>query len=203
MAALSTTSRAHSASDYPSVEAWVQSVAATTHPDDIVWCDGSEAENQRLIDQMLSDGTLSQLNPAVHQNSYLHRSHPSDVARTEHLTFICSEQAEDAGPNNNWMSPDQAREQVGPLFDGAMRGRTMYVIPYIMGPADSPYSRVGVELTDSPYVVANMRIMTRMGRVAMDRLRAGETEWVPGLHSLGDLSPDRRFILHLDRKSVV
>lgn len=203
MAALSTTSRSHPASDHPSVEAWVHRVAATTHPDDVVWCDGSEAENQQLIDRMLSDGTLSQLNPAAHQNSYLHRSNPTDVARTEHLTFICSEHAEDAGPTNNWMAPQQAREQVWPLFDNSMRGRTMYVVPYIMGPVNSPYSRVGVEITDSPYVVSNMRIMTRMGQAALDRLRLDDAEWVPGVHSLGDLSPDRRFILHFPETRTI
>jgi phosphoenolpyruvate carboxykinase (GTP) len=162
----------------------------------VVWCDGSEQENERLIQQMLSVGTLIELNQQAHPNCYLHRSDPSDVARTEHLTFICSERKEDAGPTNNWMSPAEARERVWPLFEGAMRDRTMYVIPYLMGPADSPYSKVGIQVTDSPYVVANMRIMTRMGKVAMDRIEQTGAEWVPGIHSIGDLSPDRRFILH-------
>ena len=179
-----------------SVEQWVEEVAGTTRPDTIVWCDGSDEENERLIEQMLADGTLVRLNETVHPNSYLHRSHPQDVARTEHLTFICTEKREDAGPTNNWMSPSEARERVWPLFNGCMRGRTMYVVPYIMGPVSSPYSRVGIELTDSPYVVVSMRIMTRMGRVALDRLKNGDEEWVPGIHSLGDLSPERRFILH-------
>jgi len=162
----------------------------------VVWCDGSESENERLIRQMVDDETLIELNQDAHPGCYLHRSNPTDVARTEHLTYICSEREEEAGPTNNWMSPSDARERVWPLFDGAMRGRTMYVVPYLMGPESSPYSKVGIELTDSPYVVANMRIMTRMGQVALDRLKDESTEWVPGLHSVGDLSPDRRFIMH-------
>ena len=180
----------------PSVEEWVDEVSRTTHPDRIVWCDGSEAENDRLIQLMVGDGTLVRLNDSAWPNCFLHRSNPQDVARTEHLTFICSQDAEDAGPTNNWMSPVEARERIWPLFNNSMRGRTMYVVAYIMGPVDSPYAKVGVEITDSPYVVANMRIMTRMGQVALDRLKAGTADWVPGLHSLGDLSPARRFIAH-------
>ncbi|MBM2810117.1 MAG: Phosphoenolpyruvate carboxykinase [Chloroflexi bacterium] len=179
-----------------SVEQWVDDVSRTTRPDRVVWCDGSEAENESLISQMLEDGTLLPLNQSAHPGCYLHRSNPTDVARTEHLTFICSENPEDAGPTNNWMSPSEARERVWPLFEGAMLGRTMYVVPYIMGPVESPYSKVGVEITDSPYVVANMRIMTRMGQVALDRLKNDGADWVPGIHSIGDLSPDRRFIMH-------
>lgn len=179
-----------------SAEKWVEDVAQTTRPQRVVWCDGSDEENEGLVARMLADKTLLRLNEQAHPGSYLHRSHPSDVARTEHLTYICSEGPEDAGPTNNWMSPADARERVWPLFEGAMRGRTMYVVPYLMGLADSPYSKVGIELTDSPYVVANMRIMTRMGQVALDSLKDDATDWVPGIHSLGDLSPDRRFILH-------
>jgi phosphoenolpyruvate carboxykinase (GTP) len=186
-----------------SVEQWVDEVARTTRPDSVVWCDGSEAENERLIGQMVDDGTLIRLNPSALPNCYLHRSSPQDVARTEHLTFICSERPEDAGPTNNWMSPAEARERVWPLFNGSMRGRTMYVVPYIMGPISSPYAKVGVEVTDSPYVVANMRLMTRMGKVALDRLHAGTTDWVPGLHSLADLSPERRFILHFPETRTI
>ena len=179
-----------------SVEQWVEEVARTTRPKKIVWCDGSEAENQRLVEQMLADGTLLRLNEQAHPGCYLHRSNPSDVARTEHLTFISTERPEDVGPTNNWMSRDDTQERVWPLFDGAMTDRTMYVVPYLMGPPDSPYSKIGVELTDSPYVVANMRIMTRMGTVALERLKRDGDDWVPGIHSIGDLSPDRRFILH-------
>ena len=177
-------------------------VARTTTPDRVVWCDGSEAENQRLVDGMLADGTLIALNPERAPGSTLHRSHPSDVARTEHLTFIASRRSGDAGPTNNWMSPEEARNKVGPLFQGAMKGRTMYVVPYVMGPVGSPFSKVGIEVTDSPYVVANMRIMTRMGSRALDQLAGGD-EFVPGLHSTGDLSPDRRFIVHYPEERLI
>jgi phosphoenolpyruvate carboxykinase (GTP) len=186
-----------------SVEEWVDSVARTTRPDQVVWCDGSDAENDQLIDLMVSDGTLHRLNQDLLPDCFLHRSHPQDVARTEHLTFICSDDPEDAGPTNNWMSPRDARERIWPLFDKSMVGRTMYVVPYLMGPPASPYAKVGVEVTDSPYVVANMRIMTRMGQVALDRITAGSTDWVPGLHSLGDLSPDRRFIAHFPEERTI
>ena len=184
------------------VEQWVQEVAAHTTPDRIMWCDGSEGENQRLIDEMLASGTLHALNQAKYPNSYLHRSDPSDVARTEHLTFVSTEKQADAGPNNNWMAPADAKAKVGPLFKGAMKGRTLYVVPYIMGPVASPYSQVGVEITDSPYVVANMRIMTRMGQVALDRLGSSDN-YVRGLHSLGDLSPERRFVLHFPQERLI
>jgi phosphoenolpyruvate carboxykinase (GTP) len=180
----------------------VDQVARTTRPERVVWCDGSEAENTRLVDGMLSDGTLIALNPQRAPGCTLHRSHPSDVARTEHLTFISSRRSEDAGPTNNWMSPDEARAKVGPLFDGVMKGRTMYVVPYVMGPLGSPFSKVGIEVTDSPYVVANMRIMTRMGRRALDQLGTSD-DFVPGLHSTGDLSPDRRFIVHYPEERLI
>src|SRR5215475_3525578 len=185
------------------VEQWVNDAAKMTRPQKVVWCDGSEAEYDGLIERMLDDGTLIRLNQEAYPGCYLHRSHPSDVARTEHLTYICSQERDDAGPTNNWMPPQEARGNVGKLFDGSMQGRTMYVVPYIMGPVESPYSKVGVEITDSPYVAANMRIMTRMGRVALDRINEGATDWVPGLHSLGDLSPDRRFIAHFPEKRTI
>src|SRR5438105_10939521 len=171
------------------VEAWVQEVERFTRPKNVLWCDGSDAENERLIQQMLDDDTLIRLNQEALPGCYLHRSNPSDVARTEHLTFICSERPDGAGPTNNWMSPDDANERVWPLFDGCMTDRTMYVVPYLMGPPGSPYSKVGIEITDSPYVVANMRIMTRMGNVALERLKTDGDDWVPGVHSIGDLSP--------------
>ena len=177
-------------------------VARTTRPDRVVWCDGSEAENTRLVEGMLADGTLIALHPERAPGCTLHRSHPSDVARTEHLTFISSRRQEDAGPTNNWMAPDEARARVGPLFEGVMKGRTMYAVPYVMGPPGSPFSKVGIEVTDSPYVVANMRIMTRMGRVALQQLGSGD-EFVPGLHSTGDLSPDRRYIIHYPEERLI
>jgi phosphoenolpyruvate carboxykinase (GTP) len=184
------------------VERWVETMAATLRPERVVWCDGSAEENTRLVEGMLSDGTLQRLHPQQAPGSYLHRSHPSDVARTEHLTFIASRARVDAGPTNNWMSPQEARERVFPLFAGAMQGRTLYVVPYVMGPLGSPFSKVGVEITDSPYVVANMRIMTRMGKAALDQL-GGSEDFVPGLHSLGDLSPDRRFIVHFPEERAI
>jgi phosphoenolpyruvate carboxykinase (GTP) len=184
------------------LEQWVNDVARMTRPAEVVWCDGSEAEYQGLVERMLDDGTLLPLNQRTYPGCYLHRSHPSDVARTEHLTFICTPERDDAGPTNNWMAPQEAKDKVGKLFAGSMQGRTMYVVPYIMGPARSPYSKVGVEVTDSPYVAASMRIMTRMGQVAMDRLGASD-DFVPGLHSVGDLNPDRRFILHFPEERLI
>ena len=183
-------------------ERWVDEVAGTTKPANVVWCDGSESENQRLVEGMLEDGTLIGLNKQAAPGCTLHRSHPSDVARTEHLTFIASRRQEDAGPTNNWMAPQDAKARVGPLFDGVMKGRTMYVVPYVMGPLGSPFSKVGIEVTDSPYVVANMRIMTRMGQAALDQLGGGD-EFVPGLHSTGDLSPDRRYIVHFPEERLI
>jgi len=171
-------------------------------PSKIVWCDGSEQENERLAEEMLRDGTFISLNEQTYPSCYLHRSNPNDVARTEGLTFICTSQKTDAGPTNNWMSPEEAKAKVRPLFEGAMKGRTMYVVPYILGPSDSPYSKIGVEITDSAYVVANMRIMSRMGKVALERLGNSE-DFVPGLHSLGDLQPDRRFILHFPEEKLI
>ena len=181
--------------DNTALKSWVEAVAAKTTPDLVVWCDGSESENRRLVDAMLESGTLHELDQEAYPGCYLHRSDPNDVARTEHLTFISCENEADAGPTNNWMAPSAARETVGKLFEGAMTGRTMYVVPYLMGPPGSPMSRVGVEITDSPYVVANMRIMTRMGNVALEHL-GDSSAFVKGLHSVGDLSPERRFIVH-------
>ena len=177
------------------LQEWVDSVAARTQPDNIHWCDGGEAENQSLIEAMCESGVLSPLNQEKFPDCYLHLSDPSDVARVEHLTFVCTSNQDDAGPNNNWMAPADAHEKIDALFDGAMKGRTMYVIPYCMGPIKSPYARLGVEITDSPYVVVNMRLMTRMGADALKRIEK-EGVFVKGLHSTGDLDPDRRFIMH-------
>jgi len=184
------------------VERWVEQVEKTLRPERVEWCDGSSAENERLVELMLARGELLPLDPETAPGCYLHRSHPSDVARTEHLTFIASLTREQAGATNNWMSPEEAHQRVWPLFSGAMQGRTMYVVPYVMGPPGSPFSRVGVEVTDSPYVVANMRLMTRMGEPALDQLGDGE-DFVQGLHSLGDLSPDRRFIVHFPEQRAI
>jgi phosphoenolpyruvate carboxykinase (GTP) len=184
------------------LENWVEESARLTKPEKIVWIDGSPAENERLTAEMLADGTYIELNQKTYPHSYLHRSNPNDVARTEGITFICTTKKEDAGPTNNWMAPDEAKNKVRPLFDGAMKGRTMYVVPYILGPVNSPYSKVGVEITDSAYVVASMRIMSRIGKVALDRLGASG-DFVPGLHSTADVNPERRFVLHFPEEKLI
>ncbi len=185
-----------------SLRKWVDDCAKLTKPDRIYWCNGSEDEYQQLVAEMLASGALLKLNEQTNPRSYLHRSHPSDVARTEQLTLVCTKTKEDAGPNNHWEEPAAAHAKVDKLFDGAMKGRTMYVVPYCMGPLDSPLSRSGVEITDSPYVAANMRIMTRMGTKALKRLER-EEKFVRGLHSTGDLSPDRRWIMHFPDELLI
>jgi len=184
------------------METWVEQAARLTKPDKIVFCDGSEAENKIVLHEMTKHVDSFQLNEKSYPNCYLHRSNPSDVARTEHLTFICNADKVEVGPTNNWMDPGAAKIKIGALLDGAMRGRTMYVVPYIMGPVNSPLSKIGVEVTDSPYVVANMRIMARIGKVATDRL-GNSTDFVPGLHSLGDLDPLRRYIVHFPEERLI
>jgi len=184
-----------SGSKLASLNEWVQSVAALTEPQQIHWCDGSDAEDQALKLLMVERGDLIPLNPNTHPNCYLHRSHPSDVARVEHLTFVCTPERDDAGPNNHWMAPADAHATIDALFAGCMRGRTLYVVPYCMGPIDSPIARCGVEITDSPYVVANMKLMTRMGAPALARIER-EGHFVRGLHSTGELDPEKRYIMH-------
>ena len=184
------------------LSAWVDAVAALTKPDRIHWCDGSEKEEKRLIELMLERGDLIGLNPTSHPNCYLHRSDPKDVARVEHLTFVCTPEREDAGPNNNWMAPTEAHAKVDALFEACMRGRTMYVVPYLMGPYGSPFARGGVEITDSPYVVLNMRIMARIGQRALEQIEGGGS-FVKGLHSIGDLDPERRYIMHFPAELTI
>lgn len=181
---------------------WVDAVARQAQPERIQWCDGSDAEWETLRQEMLDQGEILPLNPKTHPNCYLHRSDPTDVARVEHVTYICTPQKDDAGPNNNWMSLEDAHRLYDGLFEGAMRNRTLYVVPYCMGPVDSPWSQIGVEITDSRYVVANMRLMTRMGPAVLKRIEAGES-FVRGQHSLGDLSPDRRYILHYPTENLI
>ena len=184
------------------LEQWVEEAARLTRPQRITWCDGSEDEAAQMQEEMLREGRTLRLNSKTYPNCILHRSNPNDVARTEKVTFICTRDRESAGPTNNWMAPAEAREKLTALFAGAMKERTMYVVPYVMGPAASPQSRVGVEITDSPYVVASMRIMTRMGKAAMERL-GSSADFVPGLHSLGDLNPERRYIVHFQEEKTI
>ncbi|HEU0154203.1 MAG TPA: phosphoenolpyruvate carboxykinase (GTP) [Arenimonas sp.] len=189
-------------SQLASLKQWVDDVARLTQPDQVHWCDGSDAENAVLVERMLANGDLLKLNEQTHPNCHLHRSSPQDVARVEHLTFVCTRDPADAGPNNHWMEPAEAHAQMDALYAGCMRGRTMYVVPYCMGPIDSPLSRCGVEITDSPYVVANMRIMTRMGAAAQARIER-EGSFVKGLHSIGELDPNRRFIMHFPEELAI
>jgi phosphoenolpyruvate carboxykinase (GTP) len=166
------------------VAEWVDQIAELTRPDSIVWCSGSSHERQRLIDGMVGAGTLIPLNPELRPNSYLARSNPADVARVESRTFVCTPDEADAGPTNNWREPFAMRSELRDLFDGSMRGRTMYVVPFAMGPVGGPLTRYGVQVTDSPYVVVSMGTMTRMGAAALARIAQGAS-WVPAVHSVG------------------
>jgi phosphoenolpyruvate carboxykinase (GTP) len=184
------------------VEAWVQEIRELTQPDQVVWCTGSDEEYAGLIRGLEQKGEFRKLDEVAFPNCWLYRSNPNDVARVEHLTFVCTKNQHDAGPNNHWMAPGEAHRKMDDLFRGCMKGRTLYVVPYCMGPIDSPYSRCGVEITDSAYVVVNMKLMTRMGDAALARI-AREGRFVRGLHSVGELDPNRRFITHFPEELYI
>lgn len=190
------------------VEKWVEEQARLAKPDRIHWCDGSEEEARKLIEVGMKEEKIGdhpifeELNHKTWPNAYLHRSHPTDVARTEQLTFVCHPEQDQAGPNNNWMDPAEAKEKMTKLTDGCMKGRTMYVMPYMMGHPDSPYAKSCVQLTDVSYVAVSMRIMTRMGKVVLDKIGNSE-DFVKGMHSVGDFDPNKRFIMHFPQDNLV
>jgi phosphoenolpyruvate carboxykinase (GTP) len=186
----------------PHLLSWVEEMAAMLQPDHTYWCDGSADEATRLVEIAKASNALIPLDPERLPGCTYHHSNPNDVARVEHLTFICTPTQEEAGPTNNWMEPREAYRKLSAIYHGSMRGRTMYVIPYVMGPATSPFAKVGIQLTDSVYVAINMRIMTRMGRVALDRLGASP-DFNKGLHSVADCDPDRRFICHFPQDNTI
>jgi len=180
---------------------WVDEVADITRPDSVEWCDGSDEEFRRLVHEMVADGTLIELNQRSYPNCYLHRSDPNDVARSEESTFICTEKEDDVGSTNNWMGSGEARAKMRALLSGCMTGRKMYSIPYLLGPLDSPFSQVGVEVTDSPYVAASMKIMAKVGHVALEHLKGNG--FVKGIHSVGALDPRNKFICHFPGEKLI
>ena len=184
------------------IQNWVKEIEALCEPDRVFWCDGSEDERQDLTRVAVETGDLMPLNQQELPGCYLHRSALNDVARTENLTFVCTETQEEAGPNNNWMAPAESYDKLSKIFRGSMRGRTLYVIPFLMGPLDSPFSKVGIQITDSVYVVLNMRMMTRMGNIALDHLGASD-DFTRCLHSKADLDMDRRFICHYPQDNSI
>ncbi len=188
--------------DHPAISAWVEKSVALCKPDQIFWCSGSDSEKQFLTDLAVQEGILTQLDQQKWPGCYHHRSNPNDVARVEQFTFICTPSQEEAGPTNNWASPAEMYAKLYQLADGSMKGKTMYVVPYLMGPAGSPLTKVGVELTDSIYVVLSMRVMTRMGVVAYDHL-GSKSNFNRGLHCVLDVNPERRFIAHFPQDDTI
>src|SRR3990170_8979156 len=184
------------------VQNWVNEVAKVCRPDDVVWCDGSDEERERLVEAAVLSGELIPLNREKLPGCYLHRSDPNDVARTEHLTFVCTQEKDAAGPNNNWMAPAEAYDRLAKIYSGSMQGRTMYVVPFLMGTPGSRFSKVGIQVTDSIYVALNMRIMTRMGKVALEHLGSSD-DFTRGLHSKADLNIERRYICHFPADNTI
>ncbi|MFO0582990.1 MAG: phosphoenolpyruvate carboxykinase (GTP) [Anaeromyxobacter sp.] len=187
----------------PHLLAWVDEMARLCKPDKVVWCDGSAEEKKRLTEEAVAKKVLIPLDQKKWPGCYYHHSDKNDVARVEHLTFICTPTKAEAGPTNNWMDPGEAYRKLGALYDGSMKGRTMYVVPYVMGPVASPFAKVGVELTDSIYVALNMGLMTRMGTAALDRLGDSSRDFNKGLHATRDLNPDARFICHFPQDNTI
>ncbi|MEI9897242.1 MAG: hypothetical protein WDN28_26105 [Chthoniobacter sp.] len=181
---------------------WVEQVRTIVTPDQVFWVDGSEEEKQFLTEQAVAEGILLKLNQEKLPGCYYHRSNPNDVARVEQCTFICTPAKDEAGPTNNWAAPREMYEKLYGLLRGAMVGRTMYVVPYLMGPPGSPLTKVGIEITDSIYVVLNMRIMSRMGKIALDQLGTSD-DFNRGIHSTLDCHPDRRFIAHFPQDNTI
>jgi len=186
----------------PAVAGWVEEMARLCRPDHIHWCDGSESERQALTEQAVEQGVLIRLNQEKLPGCFCHRSNPNDVARVEQCTYICTDTEAEAGPTNNWAAPKEMKDKLYGLALGAMKGRTMYVIPYLMGPPGSSFSKVGIELSDSVYVALNMRIMTRMGAIAYEHLGPG-ADFNRGLHCMLDVHPDRRYICHFPRENLI
>lgn len=190
------------------LERWVEEQARMFKPAKIHWCDGSEDEARRIIRAGMEDEKIEgqpvffPVNHRTYPNAYLHRSHPTDVARTEHLTYICLPEKETAGPNNNWMKPDDAKARLRQISEGAMAGRTMYVLPYLMGHPESPLTKACIQLTDISYVAVSMRIMTRLGKEALSKIGNSEN-FVRGIHSVGDFDPQKRFIMHFPEENLV
>src|SRR3989339_277893 len=182
---------------------WVKECVALCKPDKVVWCDGSEAERARLEKESYRTGEMTKLNQEKLPGCSYHRTAINDVARTENLTFICSKNKKDAGPTNNWMDPKEGYKRSSDIIRGSMKGRTMYVVPFSMGPVGSPFSKIGVELTDSTYVVLNMRIMTRMGQEVLDHLEKTKGEFTKCLHGKAELDIKRRLILHFPKDNAI
>ncbi|MDP4133543.1 MAG: phosphoenolpyruvate carboxykinase, partial [Bacillota bacterium] len=181
---------------------WLEEMKNLTKPDKVVWITGDEAQYEELRKEACDGGEMIKLNEEKLPGCYLHRTAENDVARVEDRTFICTTKKEDAGPTNNWMAPKEAYEKLGKLYDGSMKGRTMYVVPFIMGPAKSPFSKVGIELTDSIYVVLNMKIMTRAGKIALDEIGA-DGDFVKCLHAKKDINPEERYIVQFPEDNTI